>query len=316
VYHLLSTLPNLPEYLECDTLGSQMFPVLFSIGKFSISSFGFFLALAFLFATFLVWRLARAWDLDEEKILDLILLSFFGGIIGARIFFVLLNFEAFSDNLMKILLVTRYPGLSFWGGLLGGWLTLYFFLRRKRLDFWQYGDIASVGFLGGMILGNIGCFLGGCGFGIISNWFFAIPVVGVVGKRFPVQLVEALILLFILWKTWPMATKFHFHGKIVSIVLIFVGLIKLLTEFFRENRQGGAFLSVVLIILGVFIFYKTSKRSFRYDLSRIHKLPGLIFSKKEVSLGLPTPKKSWYNLFTKLLRRARVKPTPKDFQQY
>lgn len=300
-----------------DTLSNEMWPVLFSIGRISVSSFGFFLALAFLFATFLIWRLARAWDLDEEKILDLVLLTFFGSLLGARLFFILLNFSFFADNLLKIILVTRYPGLSFWGGVLGGWLTLYYFLRRKRLDFWQYADIAAVGFLGGLILGDIGCFLGGCGFGIPSSLFFALPVVGVVGKRFPVQIMEALLLAFVLWKIWPMSTKFHFHGKIISIVLILVGLIKLLTEFFRQIRQGGAILAVVLIVLGVFIFYKTSKRSFRHDLPRFYKLPKLIFAKKERShLALQTPSKTWYNGLTKLLRRARVKPNPKDFQQY
>lgn len=295
-----------------------MFPVLFSIGNLSISSFGLFLALAFLFATFLIWRLARAWDLDEEKILDLILLTFFGGILGARIFFVLINLPFFSDDLWKTVLITRYPGLSFWGGLLGGWLTLYFFIRRKKLDFWQYADIAAVGFLGGVILGDIGCFLGGCGFGISSNLFFATPVVGVVGKRFPVQILEAIILTFVLWKIWGVATKFHFHGKVISIVLVFTGLIKLLTEFFREIKQGGEFLSLSLIVLGVFVFYKTSKRSLRADLPRLYKLPAVLFRRKEIPFG-----KNWYNGLTlnriglgltKLLRRARVKPIPKDFQ--
>lgn len=294
-----------------------MFPVLFSAGKLSVSSFGFFLALAFLFATFLIWRLARAWDLDEEKILDLILLTFFGGILGARIFFILLNFPFFADNLWKAVLVTRYPGLSFWGGLLGGWLTLYFFLKRKKLDFWQYADIASVGFLGGVILGDIGCFLGGCGFGISSNLFFASPVVGVVGKRFPVQLLEAILFALSLWRIWPMATKFHFHGKVVSIVLVLTGLTKLLTEFFREIKQGGDILSLVLIILGVSVFYMTSKRSFKHDLPKIYKLPGIIFRKKEISnFSLQAPKKNWYNGLTRILRRARVKPIPKDFQQH
>ena len=49
-----------------------MLPVLFSIGKISVSSFGIFLALGILLGIFLVWRLSRAWDLDEEKILDFV----------------------------------------------------------------------------------------------------------------------------------------------------------------------------------------------------------------------------------------------------
>jgi len=165
-----------------------MLPVLFSIGPITVSSFGFFLSLAFLFATFLLWRLAHGWDLNEEKILDLIILSFFGGLIGARIFFIMLNFNLFSFDLGKMLLVTKYPGLNFWGGFLGGWLTLNFFTRRFKMDFWQVADLAAIGLLGGLILGDLGCFLGGCSFGVPSNSFFAVPMVGVIGKRFPVQL--------------------------------------------------------------------------------------------------------------------------------
>src|SRR3989338_4748416 len=93
-----------------------MWPVLFNIGKIPVSSFGLFLALGFLLATFLVWRLARAWDLNEEKVLDLILLTFFGSLIGARLFFIALNFEYFAIDLSRIILLTNYPGMSFWEG--------------------------------------------------------------------------------------------------------------------------------------------------------------------------------------------------------
>ena len=66
-----------------------MFPVLLSFGNISISSLGVFLAAGFLFAIFLIWRLSRAWDLDEEKVLDLTLLTFLGGLISSRIYFIL-----------------------------------------------------------------------------------------------------------------------------------------------------------------------------------------------------------------------------------
>src|SRR3989344_3155359 len=74
-----------------DRLFNTMLPVLFSLGPLAISSFGLFLALSFLYSTFLVWRLSRAWDLDEEKVLDFCLLIFLGGLIGARILYALFN---------------------------------------------------------------------------------------------------------------------------------------------------------------------------------------------------------------------------------
>src|SRR3990167_9200013 len=155
-----------------------MFPVLFSIGSFAVSSFGFFLALAFLVGLFLVWRQARAWDFDEEKIIDLTLLTSLGALIGSRIYFVLINFNFFTADFYRVILITKYPGFSFWGAFLGGWLTLYFFSRRFKMDFWQVADIAAIGFLGAQIFGNLGCLLGGCGVGIPSE-FLGVKMVGV-----------------------------------------------------------------------------------------------------------------------------------------
>ena len=106
-----------------------MFPVLFTIGKIPVSSFGVFLSLGFLLGVFLIWRISRAWDLDEEKILDLTLFTFLGGLIGARIYFVIEHFQVFSQNLPGIFFFNKIPGFSFWGAVLGGWLMLFFLVK-------------------------------------------------------------------------------------------------------------------------------------------------------------------------------------------
>lgn len=301
-----------------------MLPVLFSIGPIPISSFGLFLSLGFIYGSFLVWRLARAWGLNEEKILDLIILTFFGGLLGARIFFVTLNFDFFKIDLFKILLITKYPGINFWGGFLGGWLTLFIFARRLKFNFYQVADLAAVGFMGGLILGDIGCFLGGCSIGGLSNLVFATPVVGIVGKRFPAQILEAVLLGLLLLKMWPQASHFHIHGKILSLILIFLGAIKFITEFFLASHQGGYFLSLTTFSLGIFIFYQITKRSFRRDLILVSLVLASLFTSGHYwKIILVALRKSWYNLkiswswklkaLAKFLRRARVKPTPRDF---
>lgn len=298
-----------------------MLPVLFSIGNVAVSSFGVFLALAFLFGVFLIWRLSRAWDLSEEKILDLTLLSFVGGLLGARIFFVAEHWQAFL-SLEKILLINKYPGLSFWGGFLGGWLALYFFSRRFKMDFAAVADIGMVGFLGGLILGNLGCFLGGCGVGIQSNLFFAVLMVGVIGKRFPVQALEAIILSLVLVRIWAKATHFHPRGLIVSQCLIYIGAVKLLTEFLKDKTSGFLF-PLTLIVLGIHIFYRiySGKRTLLADIKSFLKFILSLFNDaKARNLAVQQIKKSWYNQkisiswkmrnFNKFLRRKRVKIAP------
>lgn len=304
-----------------------MLPVILRFGPFYISSFGLFLSLAFVYSTFLVWRLARAWDLNEERILDLLVLVFLGSLVFSRIYFVLQNLNLFGFDLFKMVLFTKYPGLSFWGGFLGGWLTLYAFAIRFKLDFWQMADVASVGFLGGLILGNLGCFLGSCGVGIESHAFFAVTQLGYIGRRVPIQLVEAALLYLVLQNIWYKATHFHARGVVASLTLIFVGVVKIITENFKAIRGEGYIFSFILLVLGVAIFYRVSKRKLLADLKSTLVFPLDFATKKNVrDLTLQKFSKSWYNQktavswklreFKNILRRINVKSTPRNIKHY
>lgn len=283
-----------------------MLPVLFSIGTISVSSFGIFLAIGFLVGVFLIWRLSRAWDLDEEKVLDLTLLTFLGGLIGARLYFVMENLSAFAQNLVGIVLINKYPGFSFWGAFLGGWLTLYFLARARKIDFWQLGDIASVGFLGGLIFSNLGCFLGSCNIGVPSNLFFSVNMVGFLNPRFPVQILEAVLTSLALLNVWAVATHFHLRGKILALSLIYIGLIKLFMEPLKQTHSGDLFLSLVLFSLGLTILYKVTKRNMISDVKNSFRLVLKLFTdsavRKAVFVRL---KKSWYNQKTSMLWKLR-----------
>ncbi len=298
-----------------------MFPVLFSAAGFAVSSFGVFFALAFMAGVFLTWRLARAWDLEEEKLLDLILLTIFGGLIISRIYFIFENFSFFNFDVLKWLLFYKYPGFSFWGGFLGGWLTLAYFSFRSKLDFYFLADIAAVGFLAGLSLVNIGCFLGGCNIGVVSNSFWAVAMVGVIGKRFPVQILEAILLFILVWKLWSQTTHFHKSGKIAAFALIFLGLIQLVLSPLKDSSEQ--FFSLSIFILGIVIFYRVTKRNILADLkllSRVGKL--FIISPEFRKKALIALQKSWYNHkvlflwrlknFSKILRRLNVYFSHKD----
>lgn len=300
-----------------------MLPVLFSIDKLAISSFGVFLAFGFIFGVFLIWRLSRAWDLNEESILDLTLLTFLGGLFGSRIYYVLENLQFFTVDFIRIFNFPKYPGFSFWGAFLGGWLTLSFFAKKKKLDFWQLADIAAVGFLGGLVFSSLGCFLGGCEVGVVSNSFLSVSMVGVAAKRFPVQIVEAILLLFVLSNLWSKSKKFHPRGVILSLSLIYIGLIKVLLFPLRDVKGESFLLPLVLTILGLYIFYKVTSRDIKKDLKEFFSFLGKLFTdSKTRKITLVFIKKSWYNYKTSIswqfrnwkknLRRLNVKVSPKN----
>ncbi|MDO8638312.1 MAG: prolipoprotein diacylglyceryl transferase [Candidatus Daviesbacteria bacterium] len=302
-----------------------MYPVLFHFGPFTISSFGFFLSLAVLAGVFTSWRLAKAYDLNEEKIIDLAIFTFLGGIIFARIFFIIFNWSYFGlDNLSKIFLINLYPGFSFWGGLLGGVVALWFFSKRFKISFWQIADFASVSFFLGLAVSDIGCFLGGCYIGAPSNSFLALPIVGMIGKRLPISLFESLFLFLIFFHLFKQVIKFHFAGKILALSLIYLGLIRFVLQFFRasQGRENliSYLLSIGLVLLGIIIFYLRSKRNFIEDLKDLAQTP---FSLKRRQMVVSYLKKTWYNnqvdwkvrlarLPKVLKRRLNVKSTPKD----
>lgn len=281
-----------------------MFPTL-SIGSLSVPSFGIFLALGFLLGIFLVWRLARAWDLDEEKVLDLTLLTFVGGLFGARVYFAILNPYYFIKSPLNLIMINKLPGFSFWGGVLGGWLILYFFTRRKHLNFWQIADIASVGLIGGLILSNIGCFLGGCNIGVFSKAFFSVTMLGSLGRRWPVQLVEAVLLTISLSYIWSQATHFHQRGKIVSLGFILIGAIKLILEPFKQDHSGIIF-SSALVLLGVITMFKVTKQSPKIVLKSLGKFCREIVSNPQArNAVIQKLSKNWYNQKTEINWKLR-----------
>lgn len=276
-----------------------MHPTLLTLGSLNISSFGFFLSLGFLLAIFIVWRLTRVYDIDEERTLDLSLLTFFGGLIGSRIFFVLMNLSQFN-SIEKIILFNRFPGLSFWGGLIGGSVTLYLFSRRFKLNFFQIADFVIVGFFAGLILGEFGCLLGGCQYGMFTNLPIGVMQVGLLGKRFPIQLLSALIYLIILLNLWRVALKFHWSGKVLGLGLIFMGLTSFLFDFLRGDRilltswvSLNMISAVISLGLGLVTIYRVGKRSIKSDLGMI---PLLFTSEKFRQTTLSRIGRGWYNL--------------------
>lgn len=313
-----------------------MLPVIASLGPFTLSSFGLFMALGLLFGVFTVFRLATIFEIDQEKILDLSLLTFFGGLIGARLYFVIFHWSLIGGVIPAILL-NRFPGLSLWGGVGGATLTLWYFSQRAKLNFFQIADFICVGGLLGLVLGNLGCFLGGCMYGIPSELPIAVKVVGVLDKRLPTPLVESFLLLIVFFYLYKLASKFHPYGIVSALFLLFLGAVKFLMLFFRGDEQLTLFgwlnvtrdLPLIVLVSGIALFYRQTKRGVLKDLTFLANLP---LNPRSRKLAFTTLRKSWYNykvywkvtfqrlikntnlIFKKLKRRLNVKSTPQEFR--
>jgi phosphatidylglycerol---prolipoprotein diacylglyceryl transferase len=148
-----------------------MIQELFHIGSFSVSPFGLMLVCAFLASYFqLRWGLRRLDLGDEEDASALVFAAGLGGILGAKIYYALLN--------MDWHVLFDRSGLVWYGGFVLGAVAVVWVIRRRQLPGWPLLDAAAPALALGYAVGRIGCFLVGDDYGVPSTlpWAVAFPV--------------------------------------------------------------------------------------------------------------------------------------------
>lgn len=253
-----------------------MLPVLLKIGPVTIYSFGFFLALSYLVGTFILWKLGRKQGYNEEKLIDLSVISLLASLVGGHLYFAALNFDLFRDNLISILYIWQ-GGFAYHGALLAVFLVASYFVHKWKWSYFQIADIASLSATVSLVVGKVGTFLAGFDFGRVSDVPWAVQFPNLVGKRHPVQLYEAaaygifFIILYFAYKRNLISSEMK-SGKIFFSVLILTGLARAFFEFYRAQSlfvgpiPVASFISIIVVSLAVFALYYFQIRDFRSDI--------------------------------------------------
>lgn len=139
-----------------------MLPILLKLGPVTIYSYGLLLAIGFVVAAFIFWREARIRGMNEEKAIDVFILTTIICAIGARVGYVISNFSFFSADPGKIFLILKYPGLTIEGAALGGLLAVILVSFAESLSMWEVFDVIAISFLSASVLAFFGCFLDHC----------------------------------------------------------------------------------------------------------------------------------------------------------
>ncbi len=140
-----------------------MYPHLFTIGDFTVTSFGVMMFVSFVVGA---WVLARQFDLrglDPEAAWDMLLWVALAGIVGAKLYYVALHHEALFENPLREL--TNRGGLVWYGGLIGGVSAFYWQARKRKLPLGMAFDASAPALAIGYGLGRTGCFLVGDDYG-------------------------------------------------------------------------------------------------------------------------------------------------------
>src|SRR5438309_6580372 len=170
--------------------GEQVRPVLFQIptpfGTFPVSSFGIFLLLAFIAAILETRTRTRRLGWDPGEVVDLSLYAIIGGIVGARLGYVLVNLRDFAAAPQRGFMIWVDAGLTFYGALLGGALVAWVYGRKRDWRLPQIADAAAPGLALGYAIAMIGALLYGLNYGRPTHVPWAVMLFG--EPRHPTQL--------------------------------------------------------------------------------------------------------------------------------
>jgi len=261
-----------------------MYPTIWDFGEISIGSFSFrlgihsyglMLAMAFLTVVFMFQRELKRKNLDPALASKLVWPAAIGGIVGAKLNWIIQNNQYSWDALFT------NSGLIWYGGLIGGSSAIIYVLKKNKLPVVQTADSLLPLLLLGYAIARIGCFLSGDGdYGPPSDlpWAMAFPN-GTVPTTVPVHptpLYESLMSLVAFATVFPLRKKKElFPGWMIGAYLSLSGIERIMAEFWRINKPvgpklavGGATLqftiaqytSLLLVAAGIAVMMLASKR--------------------------------------------------------
>lgn len=217
-----------------------------SFGPLTIYPQGISLLVAILFASYLFWREGIRRKFEEGALLDFVLVTLVGGVIGGRLFYFLFEQTITTQNFFQLFKIWQGGGMLWYGALAGGLAAGSVFAQRNFWDLKKIGDTAVPALLLGQAIGSL--------------------------LIYPLESLFFLVLFFLF--NYIREGEFAV-GSYISIYLILTSLLRFFSEFFRFEKtyllgvnlnQVLSILFLVLGMVGLREVYVGSKRNLKEDL--------------------------------------------------
>ncbi|MCK5804172.1 MAG: prolipoprotein diacylglyceryl transferase [Lentisphaeria bacterium] len=268
-----------------------MDPVALHLGRIEIRWYGVFVALGFLAAYRLaLWRADR-YQVNKDRVGDLLFAGMIGGLGGARLLYVIefWGVEFSAGRWLDALKIYR-GGLVFYGGFIGGALVALLFCRWRKLSIRNVADVLAPCIPLGHAFGRIGCLLNGCCFGRPHEGLCSITYPGTVGGLlnnvlvtqrhqgivaphaevcqavFPIQLVSVALNLSIVALLLCVSSRRSLRGRLFPLYLMLFATGRFLVEFGRGDylvKTAGMtpaqWICLALLPLGVIWFFMAGR---------------------------------------------------------
>jgi len=253
-----------------------VFPQLFHIGKFALPTYGFLVSTGVLVGLWISVRNSEKHGIDPEKAWNLGILVVLAGIIGAKILYIINDWNTYVDHPREIFsLSTLRAGGVFSGGLVAALVCAAWYMRKHQLPALATCDAFAPGLAMGHAIGRVGCFAAGCCWGKPTHHFWGVTFTNPLASQLvgtplgealePTQLFESAVELanfFIL--TWLLKRK-KFDGQVIGAYLFLYGVARYFLEFLRGDpgrgevfggvMTGTQLISIFLVIAGGLIWW-------------------------------------------------------------
>lgn len=255
-----------------------MYPILFTISiakiHINIYSYGVFIIIGFILALKIIKRHCAKIGLFENEIDDFSFWAFSGGIIGARLLFIFVEWKYFFiEHPFEKFLFIKIPsifaiwngGFVYWGCFFGGLAACFLFTKKYKLPKLHFLDIVSLGVPLIQAFGRIGCLFAGCCYGQLMRAESLIGLKFPPGSvafdsqinskssiiktyalhhahtwpLFPSQLLESFVVLIIYLILLQISNKKKFHGQVFLMYILLYSIARICIEFFRGDEERG-----------------------------------------------------------------------------
>lgn len=271
-----------------------MFPKLFTIPllNWPIHTYGLLIVTGFLLALYCAYRQAERIGHYANDVLDFGFWALVGGLIGSRVLFIAVEWRDFfilepwtlipavGIKIPSIFAIWK-GGLVIWGGILGGFVALYFFCRKRSIRMWEFADMVVLGVPLAQTIGRLGCLAAGCCYGhpvyhlneagqVIADLPLAMRFppgsmaysgmlssaspsevnlmqsLGTTVPLFPSQLAEAFGTMFIFAVLLLVYRRKWFHGQVIIAYAALYSVVRSALEILRGDDARGFVIDGVL----------------------------------------------------------------------
>ncbi|MCM3668040.1 prolipoprotein diacylglyceryl transferase [Mesobacillus maritimus] len=133
-------------------------PVAFSLGPIQVHWYGVIIGLGIALALWIAMREGEKRGLDKDLFADLMLFAIPIAIISARIYYVIFQWDYYSQHPAEIIAIWN-GGIAIHGALIGAVVTAYVFCKKRDVSFWKVADIAAPSIILGQAIGRWGNFI-------------------------------------------------------------------------------------------------------------------------------------------------------------